>query len=148
LSAGLPAEVRDLLGAVVEALDIPMPDITDAAGREHRAVLVRRTTEVRIVLQVLLDAKAADLTALTHDAGVIRARTAAAPVGYPVWQDRVPACGRCRQPFDPADARFDGHAQHGTTPFCRGCVDRCHESTDAFHVCPVCDESRRGGEGQ
>lgn len=52
-------------------------------------------------------------------------------------------CARCRRTFDPDDTRFDGRAKHGTTPFCRSCVDRCHESTDAFHACPVCD---RGGE--
>jgi hypothetical protein len=51
-------------------------------------------------------------------------------------QPRV--CGRCRKPFDPTDTRWDGHAEKGTTGFCRSCVDRCHESTDAFHVCPIC----------
>lgn len=50
----------------------------------------------------------------------------------------VPTCVQCHQPFDPADTRFDGHAQHNETPFCRRCVDRCHESTDAFHACAVC----------
>lgn len=68
--------------------------------------------------------------------------------GQPVAVEEPAACGKCRQPFDPTDTRFDGRGQHGTTPFCRRCVDRCHESTDAFHVCPVCDPSRRGGEGR
>ncbi|MFI2184564.1 hypothetical protein [Streptomyces sioyaensis] len=54
-------------------------------------------------------------------------------------------CGRCRQPFDTTDTRFNGRAQSRGTPFCRGCVDRCHESTDAFHRCPVCTE---GGDGR
>jgi hypothetical protein len=55
--------------------------------------------------------------------------------------DAVPAdaCGKCRRPFDPADTRFDGRARHKATPYCRGCVDRCHESTDAFHRCVICD---------
>ncbi|MFE9921599.1 hypothetical protein ACFYQA_08450 [Streptomyces sp. NPDC005774] len=48
------------------------------------------------------------------------------------------ACGQCRQSFDPSDTRFDGKAQQTGTPYCRGCVDRCHESTDAFHVCAIC----------
>ncbi|TJZ55581.1 hypothetical protein FCH28_09575 [Streptomyces piniterrae] len=47
-------------------------------------------------------------------------------------------CGQCRRPFDAADTRFDGQARHHETPFCRGCVDRCHESTDVGHECPVC----------
>lgn len=56
--------------------------------------------------------------------------------------DDASRCGRCRKPFDPTDARHDGHAQYSYSPFCRHCVDRCHESSDAFHMCPVC----RGGE--
>lgn len=56
-----------------------------------------------------------------------------------------PPCARCGKPFDPADTRFDGKARHRNSPWCRSCVDRCHESTDAFHVCPVCDPARNGG---
>ncbi|MET7321482.1 hypothetical protein [Streptomyces sp. NPDC005549] len=48
------------------------------------------------------------------------------------------ACGKCAMPFDPADTRHDGRAQQDGTAYCRGCVDRCHESTDAFHVCAIC----------
>lgn len=48
------------------------------------------------------------------------------------------ACDKCAMPFDPADTRHDGRAQQEGTPYCRGCVDRCHESTDAFHVCDIC----------
>ncbi|MGV9282156.1 hypothetical protein [Streptomyces sp. NPDC003730] len=56
--------------------------------------------------------------------------------------DTAEACGKCEQPFDPADTRHDGRAQHAGTPYCRGCVDRCHESTDAFHVCVICRDPR------
>lgn len=48
------------------------------------------------------------------------------------------ACGKCRRPFNPADPRWDGSARHQDTPFCRSCVDACHESTDAFHQCAIC----------
>ncbi|MEV0441850.1 hypothetical protein AB0I84_06065 [Streptomyces spectabilis] len=48
------------------------------------------------------------------------------------------SCVKCRTPFDPADARFDGRGRYAETAFCRGCVDRGHESTDAFHSCAVC----------
>jgi hypothetical protein len=47
-------------------------------------------------------------------------------------------CGKCRQPFDPTDARFDGRAQHKLTPFCRSCVDRCHDTEIADHRCVIC----------
>jgi hypothetical protein len=53
----------------------------------------------------------------------------------------VPSCGACAVPFDPADTRFDGHARHGETSWCRSCIDRCHEG-DADHRCPIC---RDGG---
>lgn len=48
------------------------------------------------------------------------------------------ACRKCKQPFDPADARFDGHARHKETPYCRGCVDRCHDNEIADHRCVIC----------
>ncbi|MEV0526610.1 hypothetical protein AB0I66_24515 [Streptomyces sp. NPDC050439] len=51
--------------------------------------------------------------------------------------DHAPKCAKCKQPFDPTDTRFDGHAQHADTPWCRGCVDNCHEG-GAEHVCVIC----------
>lgn len=51
------------------------------------------------------------------------------------------ACDKCAMPFDPADTRHDGRAQHAGAPYCKGCVDRCHESTDAFHVCDICRDT-------
>ncbi|MEU0207392.1 hypothetical protein [Streptomyces canus] len=47
-------------------------------------------------------------------------------------------CGKCRQPFDPADTRFDGRARYHETPYCRGCVDRCHDNEIADHRCVIC----------
>jgi hypothetical protein len=49
------------------------------------------------------------------------------------------ACGKCKRPFDPADTRFDGAARYSNTPYCGRCIDRCHESTDAFHRCVICE---------
>lgn len=59
-----------------------------------------------------------------------------------------PACGKCRRPFDETDRRHDGHARAGDSPWCRRCVDRCHESTDFAHECVICREpdDGRGGE--
>jgi hypothetical protein len=48
------------------------------------------------------------------------------------------ACGKCRQPFDPDDTRFDGHARYHLTPYCRSCVDRCHDTEIADHQCVIC----------
>lgn len=48
------------------------------------------------------------------------------------------ACAKCRTPFDPADARFDGHAQHAATPYCRACVDHCRDTEIADHRCVIC----------
>lgn len=53
--------------------------------------------------------------------------------------EQAEQCGKCRTPFDPSDTSFDGRARHNETPWCRSCVDRCHESTDAFHRCVICD---------
>jgi hypothetical protein len=48
------------------------------------------------------------------------------------------ACGKCKTPFDPADTRFDGHARYRDTPYCRGCVDACHDNEIADHRCVIC----------
>jgi hypothetical protein len=69
----------------------------------------------------------------------------ASPAGPTATQPAADACARCGRPFDPRDLSFDGHARQGSTPFCRRCVDRCHESEDAGHACPVC---RQGGEAR
>lgn len=47
-------------------------------------------------------------------------------------------CIQCIRPFVPTDTRWDGAAEYGDTGACRSCVDRCHESADAFHACAVC----------
>lgn len=54
-------------------------------------------------------------------------------------------CRRCRRPFNPTDTRFDGHARHKDSPWCRRCVDNCHDG-GAEHVCLICDPQRYGGE--
>ncbi|MFG2780787.1 hypothetical protein ACGFY7_23405 [Streptomyces prunicolor] len=48
------------------------------------------------------------------------------------------ACGKCKRPFDPADTRFGGRAPYADTPYCRGCVDRCHDNNSANHRCVIC----------
>jgi len=54
--------------------------------------------------------------------------------------DASERCGKCKQPFDPDDKRFDGLARYYLTPYCRGCVDRCHDTEIADHRCVICAE--------
>ncbi|MFJ8538132.1 hypothetical protein [Streptomyces sp. NPDC093591] len=56
----------------------------------------------------------------------------------PAVEQPAEVCGKCRRPFDPADTRFDGHAWHKQTPYCRACVDCCHDSEIADHRCVIC----------
>lgn len=56
----------------------------------------------------------------------------------PAGEQAAESCGKCRQPFDPTDTRFDGHAQHKLTPYCRRCVDLCHDNESADHRCVIC----------
>lgn len=51
------------------------------------------------------------------------------------------ACAKCHGLFDPADQTYDGPAPFPATPFCRGCIARCHDTEIADHWCAV-DEWR------
>jgi hypothetical protein len=140
------ANVRDLLAAVLEALDIPHPaTVGDTAARDR--VLADRALHTVVVLQRVLSEDDGPL-GIEWTTQYLRERLAEhPPTGYRAeGTPPAPAGGCCRQPFDDADTRFDGCARYSNTPWCWRCVDRCHESTDAFHACPVCDPSRRGGE--
>ena len=57
---------------------------------------------------------------------------------YAAEEPPAEACAKCRQPFDPTDTRFDGAARHRETPYCRSCVDRCHDTEIADHRCVIC----------
>jgi hypothetical protein len=63
-------------------------------------------------------------------------RAAAAPPTPDTGSDQ--RCRNCARLFDPDDTTFDGAAQSGTSPWCRGCVDSCHDNEIADHRCPVC----------
>jgi hypothetical protein len=52
--------------------------------------------------------------------------------------DASERCAKCKQPFDPADTAFDGRARYHLTPYCRGCVDLCHDTESADHRCVIC----------
>ena len=163
----ISAPVRDLLTAVLEALDLPHP-ATVGDTEVHDRLLNTRAVHARIALRSLLD-DGPDLGP-AWNAAYLREQLAKHPVtGYVTaeqahaaldagksWSEAVslpaerphagpPSCGRCRKPFDPTDTRFDGRARHGETPYCRSCVDNCHEGS-AEHVCVICDPQRYSGE--
>ncbi|MET9728484.1 hypothetical protein [Streptomyces zaomyceticus] len=80
----LPADVTDLLSAIVEALDIPMPSIEDADERKHYRLLERRATDVRIAWRSLL--RHPSHPDLHYDAAYIRTCTAEQPVTYTAYE--------------------------------------------------------------
>lgn len=68
--------------------------------------------------------------------GVIMVRPAESQ-SVPAGQHEESRCAKCAMRFDPADTSFEGRAQHRDTPFCNGCVSRCHDTEIADHWCSV-----------
>jgi hypothetical protein len=140
------ADARHVLGVLQDAvlsLRLAMDPLRTAADD---AVFARRWTSA--------DADPAELTADVRAALTI-ARDRATDIAVALMDARnaleafdgaVPrTCGRCGNRFDASDPSFDGAAEYRDSGFCRGCVDRCHESSDFAHACPVCDPARRSG---
>lgn len=159
------ANVRDLLAAVLEAIDLPHP-ATEGGAEVYDRIRNERATHVAVALRSVLDDKplmdiewttaylreqlakhpaTGYVTVVQAHARLAEGKSWSEAVALPTGEDR---CGKCRTPFDPTDTRFDGRGRHGDAPWCRRCVDRCHESTDAFHICPVCDPKQHEGGDQ
>jgi hypothetical protein len=81
--------VTDLLAAVVEALDVPLPGLDDADERAQHRLMERRTSLVRATLASIL-AHPGPLDG--REARVLRRQTELSPVTYTVWQ-AAPAGG-------------------------------------------------------
>ncbi|WP_019073268.1 hypothetical protein [Streptomyces hokutonensis] len=83
LPGALPAPVRELLTAIVEALDVPLADrpVDDQARAE---LLTRRASDTRVIVELLLAHGH-----LAHSARRLREWTAEHPVAYPTWQART-----------------------------------------------------------
>ncbi|WP_030750439.1 hypothetical protein [Streptomyces sp. NRRL S-31] len=79
----LPAPVAELLRAVRDSLDLPLPGLTDADERAYHVLLHYRASHARIVLEGVLSDR--------HDLGPAAARltewTAGEPVTYTPWID-------------------------------------------------------------
>ncbi|KOG44774.1 hypothetical protein ADK75_34460 [Streptomyces virginiae] len=73
----------DLLDAIVEALNVPLPSIAEADERLYYRLLERRALAVRIIVQIN--------RTVTRDPSVaadaIRTRTAEEPVTYTPFED-------------------------------------------------------------
>ncbi|QHC30856.1 hypothetical protein [Streptomyces sp. HF10] len=80
----LPAPVVTLLRAVHDALDLPLPGLTDADERAYHVLMHDRASHARITLAGVL----ADRHDLGPAAAMLREWTAGAPVTYTPWIDR------------------------------------------------------------
>ncbi|WP_458087044.1 hypothetical protein [Streptomyces malaysiensis] len=85
-SGAVPVEgaVTALLRAVHDALDLPLPGLTDRDEREYSLLLRRRVSDARCVL--------AGVVQQDHDmevaARLLRRWTADEPVTYTPWEDK------------------------------------------------------------
>ncbi len=124
---------RELLQAVIDALTLPygVPD--------YDARIVARAAEVHGVASAALAEDPADLSWYID---YLRRRMAAEEAA--AAEQGAAAVRRCLRDFAPSDPRFDGQARYRETPWCRMCVDNCHDG-GAEHVCRICDPARYGG---
>jgi hypothetical protein len=84
--ATLSSAVLELLTAIVEALDVPLPGLDEADDRAYQAVMRRRLSEVHIVLDVALSPEWVGTLDPAREAANIRQRTADTPITYTVWE--------------------------------------------------------------
>lgn len=84
------AAYADLLAAVVEALDVPLPSIAIADERAYHLLMERRMSDLRSVLTVMF--------AVDGDpwvtAATIRRRTADEPVTYTPYKPKMDGADR------------------------------------------------------
>jgi hypothetical protein len=83
MTGALPVEVRDLLGAVLTAIDIPYPATVGDAAR-HREILAERAMHAAITLRQVLAREGAQFPAdLVWETAYLREQLAAhPPVAY------------------------------------------------------------------
>jgi hypothetical protein len=128
--------LRQLLEVAAEALTLPF------GTHSYDQRILDRAAYVQCVVRGALAEDPADLAWNTD---FLRSKLAAEQASADERAKNL--CARCHQPFDPTDTRFDGHARHADTPWCRQCINNCHEGS-AEHVCIICEPTRYGGEGQ
>jgi hypothetical protein len=82
----LSSDVLDLLAAIRDAVDVPLPSIDPAAESAYHRLMFKRLGELHSSLKVSLSAKWADDFDPVAEAAYIRKRTAAAAVTYTLWE--------------------------------------------------------------
>ncbi|MFJ2631081.1 hypothetical protein ACIO6U_03830 [Streptomyces sp. NPDC087422] len=80
----LSSDVVDLLAAIRDALDVPLPGVEDRDERRFCRLMDDRRSAVYATLKALLDER--DPRIIARDAEYIRRRTADTPITYTVWQ--------------------------------------------------------------
>lgn len=79
----IPDPVRELLAALVDAVDLPLPDITDADERRAGNILRDRARSAVVVARGVLE----DGHDPARAAAYLRQRTAETPANYRPWRD-------------------------------------------------------------
>ncbi|MFF1732037.1 hypothetical protein [Streptomyces sp. NPDC058247] len=126
--------IRELLDVVLDALTLPY----DAPDYDRR--ILDRAATAHTVARATLDEDPADVG---WNVDYLRQKLAAEQTAAEARERN--RCRRCLTRFALDDTRFDGRARHRDTPWCRRCVDNCHEGSPE-HVCLICDPARYGGE--
>jgi hypothetical protein len=82
----LSSDVLDLLAAIRDHVDVPLPSLDEADERAWHVLMARRLSDLHTSLFVALSPEWADTTNAADEAAHIRARTAAVPVTYTVFE--------------------------------------------------------------
>lgn len=78
----LDADLIDLLAAIRDLLDLPIPAITASDEQAHEQLLAQRTGHLIVKLNITLARGPVDLAQLAHD---LRAYAAKTPPVYARW---------------------------------------------------------------
>lgn len=81
----LPAPVTDLLAAIAEALDLPLPSTELADEQAHHVLLRLRVSHVRILLEAMLDHPHVPID---QDAADVRTHIEKNPVAYTTYNEQ------------------------------------------------------------
>jgi hypothetical protein len=81
----LSSAVLDLLAAIRDAADVPLPSLDLADEHAWHQLTARRLSDLHTTLSVALDPKY-DGVDFAREAAIIRARTADSPVTYTLWE--------------------------------------------------------------
>lgn len=89
----LSSDVLDLLTAIRDAVDVPLPSLDETDERAWHVLMARRLSDLHTALSVSLSPQWAPTTNAADEAAHIRKRTAATPVTYTAWEQAEQADG-------------------------------------------------------